>query len=254
MLTFSFDDMLTVDEILADVLPAVNDEEIKQFTKGWYTRQVKVGLDMLNYNAPFLRTFIDLDITSNLIITVPSGVWDLQDLFIWNGQADCDACKIDSAIRLFYKRGVSSKGYDMGYTARHTSDMSDYQLPVPYSEDSTVYYYTVQLGNIILSDPCIDYTYLRVVYNGVPKSLNTVKFIPPFCREAISAFVVEKTFAALKARDMNKYRVLWADAKQDLYEMRGTEPSKWDKAEGMLKRLDKKAFNDISEYLGQLYY
>lgn len=253
-MTFSFDDMITVEEILADVLPAVNDEEIKNFTKGWYTRQVKTGLDNLNYTAPFLETFIDVDITSNLIIPVPSGVWDLRDLFIWNGSTGCDTCVITEAIRLFHKRNYHTLGYDYSYTSRHMSHSSDYLLPAPYSEDSTTYFYNTHLGNIVLSDACISYEKLRIVYNGVPKSLNTVKFIPPFCREALSAFVVEKAFSALKAKDPAKYRGLWADAKQDLYEMRGTEPSKWDRAQAMLKSIDRKAFNDLSEYLGELYY
>lgn len=253
-MTFSFEDMLTIEEILADVLPAVDDEKIKYFPEGWYKRQVKTGLDALNYNAPFLETFIDVDVTSNLIITIPSGVWDIQDLFLWNGQADCDNCKIDSAVRLFHKRNMHTKGYDFGYTARHTSNMSDAFLPVPYSADSTTYFYNVHLGNIILSDACIDYEKLRIVYKGVPKSLNTVKFIPPFCREYLIAYVVERTFSALKAKDPARYRALWGDARADLYEMRGTEPSKLDKAQSLLKRLDKKVLNDLSENLAQQYY
>lgn len=253
-MTFSFEDCLTVENILSNALVSVNDEGMKLFTKGWYTKQVKDGLDELNYHSPFLQTKKDIPLTSNLIIPVPSGVWDTIDLFIWNGSGTCeDACKISEVVRLFHKRNVHTTGYGYGYTARHMSNSADYLLENPYQFDSEVFYYNVVMGNYELSPACIDYENLRIVYNGVPGVISAVKFIPPFVKPAIEAFVVEKTFAALKARDI-KYRPLWSDAKEDLYGQRGTEPSKWDKAQAYLKRLDKKVFNDLSENLGQLYY
>ena len=253
-MTFSYEDLLTPETILADALVTVNDEKQKLFTRGWYLRQVKTGLDMLNYNAPFIPIFKDLQINSTLIIPVPSGVWDTLELFLWNGDATCtDTCKINSAVRLFHKRGMMTRGKTFGYTARHTSNMSDNYLPSPYSEDASVYFYNIVNGNYMLSDICAEFDNLRIVYNGMPRDISTTKFIPPFVRECLAAFVVEKTFAALKAKDA-KYRPLWVDAKQDLYQMRGTEPSKWDKAESLLKQVDKKAWNDLSEALSILNF
>jgi hypothetical protein len=87
----------------------------------------------------------------------------------------------------------------------------------------------------------------------MPKSISLTKFIPPFTRSCLVAYVTEKVFKALYARDKS-YRVQWLDAKTDLYGMRGSEPSKWDKAEALLKRVDKKQINDLGEYLSQLNY
>lgn len=253
-MTFSYEDMISPEAILADALVAIGDEKMKYFTSGWYQRQVRTGLDMLNYNAPFIKTFKDIALTSNLVIPVPKGVWDTIELYLWNGGLDCeDTCKIESAVRLFHKRGAMTKGYGYGYVARNNSIMSDTFLPVPYAEDSSVYFYTVHMGNYMLSDQCINFQNLRVVYNGLPRDISTTNFIPPYVRECLVAFVVEKAFAALKATDI-KFRPLWSDAKQDLYERRGTEPSKWDKAESLLKREDKKAWNDLQEYLSQLFF
>ena len=250
-MTFSYQDCLTIEEILADVLVQVDDEELKQFTRGWYKRQIRTGLEKLNYTAPFLPLFKDIDITSNLVIPVPSGVWDIADMFIWNKDSECD-CKMKDTVRLFHKRNYMSKGYDMGYTSRHMSGSTDYLMGMPYRYDYTVFFYNVVMGNFILSDACNGYEKLRIHYNGVPSDIDTVKFIPPFLRDALITWGVLQTFGALKARDANKYRALWGDAKTDLYQRNGLDPSKWDEAKSLLKKVDRKAINDLAEYLGKI--
>jgi len=253
-MTFSFSDCLDINTILADVLVAAGDEKQKNFTKGWYQRQIKDGLDKMNYQSPFLPTFTDIPLTSNLIIPVPSGVFDTIDLFLWNGGTDCDGvCKISDAVRLFHKRGMMTKGKTFGYTARNVSTMSDAFLPVPYLYDSSTYFYNIVNGSYMLSDICADYDNLRIVYYGVPKSIDVVKFIPPFLKQFLIAWGVERAFYSLKVRD-DKWIKHWQIADADLYQRKGTEPSKFDSAQSLLKRVDTKEWNDLSEYLSQLYF
>jgi len=251
-MTFSYQDCLTPETILADVLVNVDDEKQKQFTHGWYMRQVKVAVEKLNFNAPFIQTYKDIDMTSDLIIPIPKGVWGLNDLFVWTPAGDCeDACKIGSIVRVFHKRNFMSKGYDTGYSARHMSNSSDYLNLYPYQEDHSTFFYNIHNGSIMLSDACVAYDKVRIHYNGVPTDISTVQFIPPFAREAIVAFVTERAFLALKARDP-KYRAMWVDAQADLYGKRGYDQSKWDEVQSLTKRVDKKVWDDISEYLGRI--
>ncbi len=252
-MTFSFQDCLSIEEILADVLVRVDDEKLKKFTIGWYKRQIKTGMEKLNYSAPFLKTYKDVDVTSNLRVPIPKGVWDIIDLFLWNPQGECeDECKMGEVVRLWHKRNFMTEGYQMGYTARHMGNSSDYQLGRPYYQDGSIFFYNVHMGDIMLSDRCYGYRKLRIYYHGVAADIDKVKFIPPFLRDVLIAWGTLEAFTALKARDVNKYRALWADAKSDLYERNGIEGSKWDTAQSLLLKIDRKAWNDLSEYLGQI--
>jgi hypothetical protein len=249
---FSYADCLTAKDILADALVNIDDEKEKLFSHGWYVRQVKTGLEKLNFKAPFIPRHKDVPLTADLVIPIPKGVWGLNDLFIWNPKGDCeDACKVGDRIRLFHKRNMQTGGYLTGYTSRHMTDSGDYLNMYPYTEDSTTYYYNVVDGNFMLSDACISYTNLRIHYNGVLTDIDAVKFIPPFVREALIGYVTERAFFALKARDV-KYRVLWSDAHADLFNRRGNDDCKWDEAHSLLKKVDKKVWDDVSEYLGRI--
>jgi hypothetical protein len=117
-----------------------------------------------------------------------------------------------------------------------------------------VYFYNIHMGNIVLSDACAAYENIRVVYKGFPKSISKTNYIPDFFREALAAFVVERAFFNLKARDLN-YRSLWVDAYNDLYKSPSPgERSKWDFAISRVKKLDKKHMDDLAQYLGRMAY
>lgn len=252
-MTFSYQDCLSIEEILADVLVRVDDEKLKQFTLGWYKRQIKSGMEKLNFSAPFIKTYKDVSITPNLRVPIPKGVWDLIDLFIWNPKGECDqACVMGETIRLFHKRNYMTDGYGKGYTARHMSHTTDYQLGVPFTQDNALYFYNTHMGDVLLSDSCYGFEKLRLYYHGVATDIDSVRFIPPFLRDVLIAWGALEAFTALKARDPNKYRILWADAKSDLYDRNGLEGSKWDTAQSLLLKIDRKAWNDLSEYLGQI--
>lgn len=248
-MTFSFEDFISPEEILADVLPAVNDEDFKLLRRGWYLRQIKNGLRKLNYEAPFLEYHIDLAMPSNLILDLPTGIWNIRDIYVWNGEN----CVISEANRVHHKSNFISNGYQAGYTARNKSGQYDTFIN-PFQSDTSVLFYNQQNGAIMFSDSCVGYSYVRIVYNGTIESLNSVKFIPPFCREALTGFVVERSFFTLQGRDAN-YNRLWIYAKQDLYNPLGPmEPSKWDLCIRLMKNLDKKFGDDLKEYLSKMFY
>lgn len=247
-MTFSYHDFLTPQEILADALVDVDDEEMKIFRKGWYMRQIRTAIEKLNYQAPFNETFIDLPISTDLIIEVPKGAWNIQDIFLWSGED----CIIQNSVRVFHKDNFYTHGNGLGYTARNKTGQSDYYIQ-SRTADSGVFFYNIHNGAIHLSEACSMFESIRIVYNGMPKDISEVAFIPPFCRQAVVGYVVERTFNALKNRDIS-YRTAWLDAERDLYISKGTEKSKWDYAIGMIKGIDNKYWDDLSEYLSRMNY
>jgi hypothetical protein len=250
-MTFSYDDLISPNEILADALTNVDDREMKLFTPGWYQRQVHNGIKKLNYEAPYVELFKDIEIPDNLMVNIPSGVGNIIDLFVWSG----DNCIINESSRVFHKTNFQTKGRENSYTARNKTGQSDAFI-YPFGYDNNVKFYNINNGRIALSDACYGYTYLRIVYYGFPKDItqDDVRYIPEFFREALTSYVTERALFALKNRDA-AYRVMWMDAKIDLHTSPSPgEPSKWDLAIRMAKGLDKKYMDDLAEYLSKMFY
>jgi len=246
-MTFSYEDLLSPEEILADALVAINDQEMKLFRKGWYLRQIRTGLETLNYKAPFVERHADMYISKDLSMPLPSGAWNIKDIFLYNG----DDCTIQTSTRVLLKRNfIQGAG---GYTARVKTGQIDLYSKTNVN-DNSLFFYNVNNGRIVLSSSCAAFENIRVVFYGMPTDISQVKFIPPFLREVLISYTVERAFFSLKATE-NSYRLMWIDAKTDLYsELNRTEPSKWDNAIYAIKRIDKKAWDDISVYLNSLNY
>ena len=252
-MNFSYSDLLTIEDILRDVTVAVDDEEMKLLNIGFYRKQVKEALRKLNYETQFDIRYEDLDMPDNLIINFPSGAFNLRDIFIYNTPNipdqtttnDADCCSINQIVRVFHKTNFLTKGKNHGYSARIEPYMSDpfYSSCV---SDSSVYFYNIQNGLLMLSDSCESFKKVRLVYNGDPANVDKTKIIPPFLREGIVSFVTERAFFYLKARDP-KYRPLWSDSKIDLMD-------KWRDAIYFSKRKDKKERDDLGENLSRLNY
>lgn len=248
-MTLSFENYVSPNEVLADVLVTVNDEEMKMLRPGWYNRQIHEGLKKLNYQAPYVELFTDLDMPTNLILDVPAGAFGINDIFLFTGED----CVLESSVRAFHKNNFHQTGKGNGYTARNKPGMEDPFIFGMSSGDS-MYFYNVNMGRIVFSDACASFTGVRIVYNGFPKAVNTVNFIPDYCKEALSAYVVERVYYALQGRDL-AYRTLWQSARLDLYQSPSPgQPSKWDFAIRMLKKLDKKHRDDLGEYLSKMQY
>ena len=106
----------------------------------------------------------------------------------------------------------------------------------------------------MLSEGCASYDKMRIIYNGTPSKITSTKMIPPFCREAITAYVVERAFHTLSISSPNHAR-LYEAKKRDLYTPPNRmEYSKWDQAKYNLKDLDEKQRVDLADYLSAMNY
>ena len=248
-MNFAFGDMLSCEEILADALLQSNDPELKSLNKGWYIRQVKNGLEALNFNTFFNEVTFDCPMPVDLRMNIPTGSWNIKDIYVFSG----NCCDITTSARVFHKSNFLSNGKNKGYTAHNKTGQADPYI-VPFSYDIGIYFYNIQNGIIYLSDSCANFEKLRIVYNGTTRDIEKSKIIPPFAREALIAYVVERALYTLKNRNP-QLRASWMDARNDLYGDQGKyRHSKWTEAEMRLKDMDKKERTDLMQYLSEMNY
>ena len=237
---------LSIKNILADVLVMLNDESQGLLSPGYYIAAVKNGLDELGFDISFLPVTTDIILPSDLILTVPTGCFNLTQIQIYTGTPD----SVQYVENVYWKKGAKTQGKGTGYTA----DVHAWNVTDPFMHcrvnDYSIYYFSVQNGLIMLSDACANFTYARLTYDGIPsKNLSEVRMVPPEVREALVLYVVEKCASSLKLRD-NKYRIVQIDAAQQLdkYGLSGA----WHEAKDRLVRLDKKKLKDVIEYNSKL--
>ena len=240
----SVDNYLSINEIIADVLPQVNDEEMRIRSYGFYKSLVKRALDELGFETFFLEVVKDIDKPDNLIIDIPAGCFNLKQIHGIVGTSD----DIKGVANIYWKKGMRKRGKNMGTTADVMPNTSGQETF--YDSDlsgTNAHYFTIQNGKIFLSDSCDVFDLFRLTFSGIPsKNLEEAKIVPPYVREAVILFTVNRAAAAMRF-ESNFYRSLWVDTTQilDEYGFNGA----WQKAKIRLKEMDTKIRKDIQKYV-----
>jgi hypothetical protein len=255
-MNISPDNFCTVEEIKADVLVRLDDQEERKLSPGYYVRQIKKGLEELSFMTYFNTVFLDLTMPKTLNMPIPKNMWNIKDIFVWKhgsvdcNQPTCDDCSIQGMERVFYKRNFISKGKGYGYTARNHENSHDPFMRRTGNGGGLKWYNVVE-GIIMLSESCDCYDRIRIVANGLMTAdVNKVKVIPIFVRQAVTLWATCECAAALKKKDPT-YRVVWADTRTELYSPTSRQTGNvWDEAQYRLKKRDKKEQDDWNTYLG----
>lgn len=239
---------ISINEILSDVLVILNDEDQALLTSGFYRAQVRNGLDELSFDISFLPLTSDYEIPDDLIIEMPRGVFNLRQIHIYSGTPD----NVQYVENCYWKKGRHTRGANTGMTA----DVHHYNVTDPFIrvsvDEYSMYYFTIQNGNIYLSDACVNYDYVRLTFDGIPSmNLDDVKMVPPEVRKGLVDWVTDKCAGSLKMRDA-RYRIIQADAQRSLDEYGLT--GSWHEAKMRLRKLDSKQMKDIIEYNSKLNF
>lgn len=255
---FSYDDLLSIQEVIADVLLLVDDEEQRLLPPGYYRTQVKYALDELSFDTFFVDVTEDYSIPDNLKVKVPKGSFNLKQIWAYSGTPD----EVKYLENVNWKRNFDTRGYDTandrntGYGARsHEGNITDPFVKAPYGY-VTALFFNVREGMILLSDTCSSYDYIRIQYAGVASSkldIDEIKMVPPMARKAVVLWVTDKAAASLKSRSEQfriKYRQVQADVSGQLDEY-GYDGA-WHQAKMRLKELDRKMLRDMLEYNSKL--
>ena len=184
--------------------------------------------------------------TTKLAVELPAGAFNIREIYVYDGEI----CKPTAFRIVHWKRNYNNKGNGSDATAKRLPTReADFIYPKD-SELTGLLYANVQNGVIMFSSGCKDYSFLRIVYNGMAGAIGDEPVIPRIYRQAIVDYVVERCFRALKVKDRT-FRTHWADAYQVL-----TDPKNgtWIKAERRAKSLHTFQGDTLREYLGRMNY
>lgn len=235
---------ISINEVLADALVALDDKEMRKLTPGFYRAQVRNAIDELGFDTVFDEQKLDLAIPSDHIVPFPAGAYRIKNVHIFTGDPD----DIQYVQNVYWKKNARTAGFEKGYTANnHPGNYSDIYFSSPmWASTDIAYFFSFVNGNLYLSDPCASYDYVRVIYDGIPTgSLDDASLVPPEVRGAVVLWVIEKCASFLKIR-YSEYRTVQLDAaaQLDVSGMNGL----WHNAKMRLKYLGKKVIRDSLEY------
>jgi hypothetical protein len=257
-MTFSYEDLLSIQEIIAEVLVEVDDKEQQKLTPGHYRRSVKLAMDELSFDAAFVEVTRDFEMPFDLKLPIPKGVFNIENIWIFTGTPD----DVGYQENVYWKRFFETRGKlldeDTGYTAINKEG----NITDPFVKSPTLaegrYFFNTHSGIIHLSDSCDVFDYVRITFKGVASAtldIDKIKMVPPFARKAVTLWCVEKAARALKPLDTwrdRKYRGIQVDAagQLDEYGFNGA----WHEAKTRLRDLDKKKWRDLIEYNSKMTY
>lgn len=260
-------EFVTPNAILADILKVTKDENFRVLTEGHYTSLMQQALEELSFDTFFDQRYEDFTVPENLNLEMPKGAFNVRNIYLYNGTE----CSISSAVNVYYKRNYWTGGN--GYLAkdrfRNINDPFHVQRGITrrYAPErnispgqgadrpENVHYYNIVAGVIHLSENCRRFQNIRIEFNGVGCEIGDAPVIPKFFRQYVKHFVLDYAFNVLMAeaepKDLGRWQILAAKNDRDMN--RPYEGSK-DKAEYRVKRMDKKAREDMKEYFSRMNY
>lgn len=263
--------MISPDEILADVLKFAGDESFKDNSKGYYLSQIQQALQELAFDTFFDKRTEFFDVPENLVLDMPKGTFNLRQVYLFNGEE----CNIAKSQNVYWKRNYFTKGKgflakdkglnnnDPFYQSR-TLGLSDrdnvnhgpsFRRVHTNSSITQSYYFNVQNGMIMLSSNARNFQKIAIEFNGTGVDIGEVPFIPQFFREAVKSWVLDSVYKIKMANapptEFNRWQTLWSINNTQL---RKPYTGLWEEAQVRVKSIDAKQREDIKEYLGRLNY
>ena len=233
--------MVSVNEILSDVLRSVDDEAMKKFSRGYYTSMIQQALELLDFNTYMNKRMEQFDYAP--FIPMPENAWNIREIYLFNG----DCCDVMTAQNVWWKRNYKGNNAN-----RVTKDTNDHFIK-SFSDQDNIYYYNVFDGNIYLSPACADYSRVLIVFNGISTPIGTTPIVPIQLRKTVCDIVTMEVFKKLKARisDIKAaqyYRQLYADAYNELY---NKQTGSWWTAINFATSMDSHSRQSLLEYLSK---
>ena len=247
-------DFLTVNQILADLLINVDDEDFKKgFTKGFYVSKVQQALEELAFDTFYQEMTKDLDFpTEQLNMPLPTNCFNIREIYLFSGEC----CEPSNSVIVHWKRLYNNSQGGKFYTAKKKQGMN----PDPFfnttgfsnntTDASTTYFANIQNGLLMFSSNSASYEKVRLVYNGMGGEIGDEPVIPRFLRQAVIDWSSEQFWRAMKAKNP-RLRPIWADIYNVLYDDR---KGSWKRAQDRLKQMDTWEKDSMREYLGRMNF
>ena len=258
-----YSSLVTINDIMANVKMFVGDEDSKTFSEGWYKDQAQQALTELSLDAVFHIIDKEVDFPyENLSMAIPNGCFNLREAYGYNVDSNGN---ISNQHEIHWKRNYRPIRNDKGYTARElasskrgdaeaqdfsVTEGTDIYNPDKIINETNVYYFNSENGNIFFSSTCKTFDKVRIVYNGTLTSIGETPVVPEIFRQAVQGWMVESCLRVLVARDRKRHQPLWAIADNRLNKRNGL----WEVAQRRAKKLDFKKLRDILKYQTRMNY
>jgi hypothetical protein len=269
---FSPSNFITPELILSDVLPLVNENgDFRELSKGFYYQQIQKALEALSFGTYFDERMVSLPVPDNLAIEIPKGMFNLRQMYLNTG----DGCGIGAnSVNVYFKDNFfnnDGKG-SANYVARNKGSRSS-QDPFygrnkgtylgnvidssnlnsdagneRYARESTLYWYNIQNGIIMLSSSCKNYPYVVMNFNGISTEVGDKPVVPIAFREVVIDWVVEAVMRVKSSRDPNVYKAMYNDAVSRLGKNPFHTSGTWFEATQRAASLNSKDREDLSLY------
>jgi len=251
---------VSVNIILADVLALVDDSSFKLRSEGWYKSQIQQSLEELSFDTFFNRINKSFEIPKKLRLELPKGAFNLRQVYLFNG----DDCNIQSKVNVWHKNHFINSKSGKGYVARdswgnqddlfHIQRTHGREDKIRGGEPNGLYYYSMQNGEVMLSESCLARERIMLVYNGLITDIGEEPIIPQFFRQYVKDWISVKALEAKSTTKVatNEYSH-WIGLLRK-YEMELKDPYEGSaiKAERRVKVLNDKQRQDLKEYWSKL--
>lgn len=230
-------DFLTINDILADVLVYVGDEDYKNgITPGWYKRRTQVAMDELAITSFINTEYVDKPMPASKEDEIPSGLISVKNIIAYSGTLGDP----QSQVPITYKDDMIKAVGANNYTSTRSETTGSNQYYEPISVASTAYFASRQGNKITFSQSCLSYQFYRITYTGFGSRLDELPIIPRMFREAITAYVTLDAITAMMSRDRTKAQLyaVWSPKKKDA----------WDDALFRAGKMDKWQRDSFGEY------
>ena len=264
---FSFQDLISPESILTDVLMYTRNERFDKVTKGFLLSQMRKCLEELSYSTFFSEVNRSFPMPSNRILELPEKVFNIKQIYLYNG----DKCNIANATNVYWKRNYFHTGAGYGVSRNKPDNNSDAFYGgnglggnLPYKQDITndnsrttsnsLFYYGYQQGNLYFSESCSKFSNILIKFNSIWEMDISKPCIPRQFRRVVVDWCVESTWRAMVPENPNVYRPMLADAQRALGFDENTFTGSWYRAKNLVARMGSKQKEDLQEYLSRLNY
>jgi len=248
---------ISPNQILANVLPMLDDVRMEDASKGFYVSTIQRAIETIAFDSFFDERLEDFAFPKDdLFMPIPENMINLISVYVFNG----DKCNIKNSHKVWFKRNYITRGegmfaydkadgtHDPFYQPRgHCSRFEDLTTVRRGPADRNLLWYNIQSGKIMFSPGCRGYEKVALIFNGTGCAIGDLPIIPLQFRTFVEDYVCEFILRIKMAKDPAKWRNLWG-----VYDMRLNKPydGSLDKAIKYTRQLTQAQRNDFHTYLG----
>lgn len=244
---------ISANDVIADVLPFANDTGMKRgLDIGWYLGAVQTAITELGYDTMFAKrtwtAVIPRSAHERCMLEMPEDLINITKLYAFSGST----CNPVESNTIWY-----AEGYHRDNAAQFKEQKGQFNnnlimddVATSFEVQSTMFYNT--MGNVLmLSDACLRFEKVYMLYRGTGVKFGDAPVIPHFLREAVTWMVVERALTVFLHEDRTGATLnALKNAQNKLYgDGRISNPGALMKARRRVQASDTKEMEDMQKYL-----